>query len=82
MIQITSSTSLSIEKTAKLFQSLVDLKQENVELPAQILESMNALQEKFMEDMDTFLHTAQIYEHGNDAELNTVKAIVETSWNF
>ena len=80
MIPISEKTSLSADKTAKLIQILVDLKNRNVELPKQILESINS--PTLVNDIDTFLRTNSTYENSNEVEFVTVKAIVESYPEF
>ena len=76
-------TSLSIEKTAdKLLQTLIELKEQNVELPDCLSKLMNDHledQEKFVEGIHKYLHT-RFRNNGpqNEMEFITVKAIVES----
>ena len=79
MIPITDSTSLSIERTAKLLQSLVDFKDKNVELPEMLRESVDHLldaQQTFLKNIDTYLHS----DHKDELEILT--AIVEPNPEF
>ena len=74
-------TPLSIEKTAKLLQALVDLKNssESEPLPRKIENAVNNLmsaQTTFVEEIDTFLHTRESYDDGKN--VNTVTAMIET----
>lgn len=82
MIPIVSSTSLSIEKTATLFQNLINLRKEReIELDYDDLEEhindlLNA-QRKFVNEIDKYMHT-DFYEH----EIETVTTIIETCPQF
>ena len=87
MIPIATSTNLSIEKTAQLLQSLVDLKnQQNLKLPDDLTKSVNALlnaQQSFVEEIDNFLHKENLYADGEDEmEYKTVKTIVDSFPEF
>lgn len=78
MISLTDSTSLSIEKTAKLLQSLLDLRDRKVKLPEMLAESVNDLieaQEAFLKEIDYFLHDME--DHDNEDKLEILSTIVE-----
>ena len=79
MIPISSSTSLSIENSAKLLQSLVDLEDKNVELPKKLAKCVDDFldaQQTFLREIDEFLHD---YNDEDDSEnkLEILKTIVE-----
>ena len=79
-----TSTSLSIEKTANLLQNLVNLKEQNVELPEQISKSMDALldaQQTLVKDVDSYLQSYKTYKN-EDENYVIVKPIVESSPEF
>ena len=79
MIPIADSTSLSIERTAKLLQDLVDLKDKNTKLPQKLTKSINCLldaQQVFLKDIDTYLHSNHKYK------LEILTAIVEPNPEF
>ena len=90
MIPITSSFPISIEKTAKLVQRLVDLNEkENVDIPEQIANSVNALIEaqatlikEIQEFFGGFFYKKNIYENENEMDFKTAKAIVESYPQF
>ena len=92
MIPIASSTSLSIAKTSQLLQTLLELKnRKSMDLPQQITKSMNLLlhaQQRFVKDIDTYLHENSIYDNEMDngkkheMEYVTVKTIVESNPEF
>ena len=82
-----SPTSLSTEKSSNLLQSLVGLKDRNVDLPEEILKSVNnALQDKdketLVKDIDFYLHVPMNYKDDNDMKFMTLKTIVELCPEF
>ena len=87
MIPISSSTNLSIEKTAKLLQNLVDLKNNNknieYNIPEDISESIDNLleaQQLFLKEIDDYLHRPSNFKHIDNIE--TVSTIVNTCPEF
>ena len=94
MIPIASSTYLSNKRTAELLQSLIDLKDQNVDFPIQISESIEAYannaQQIFLSEIDDYLHgSCREYDiiynnHEDEDEMNfkIVKTIVESYPEF
>ena len=92
MIPIAPSTTLSMEKAAQLVQSLVELKDRNVDLPKKLLGSINAFQDAqntFVKEIDTYLNPSFlppdekfIYENEDEIEFVAVKTIVELCPEF
>ena len=79
MIPIASSTSLSIEKSAKLLQSLVDLKDKNLKLPKKLAKSVHGLlnaQRVLLKEIDDLLHDPS-KKDDNEDNLDLLKIIVE-----
>ena len=84
MIPITDSTTLSIEKTAKLIQSLVDLKDKNVELPwklAKCVDDVLDTQQTLLKEIDDLLHDHNEAKDNED-RLEILKTIVEPNPEF
>ena len=85
MIPIASSTSLSIEKSAKLLKSLVDLKHKNGKLPEMLTNIVvdhdlrfGGRKQKFLNEIDNYLHS-----NSNDEEdLEILTAIVQPNPEF
>ncbi len=79
---ITSETNLSISKTAKLVQTLVDLREDfNQELPGEIQECVNEVlnaQKKLVKTIDKFMHSRR----RQVAEFEVVSSIIETCPEF
>ena len=84
MIPITSSTTLSIEKTAKLLQNLIDLRDKgNLAFPEKISKGIDSLveaQQKFVQGIDDYLHESESFEYEDDIEM--VTTIVQTCPEF
>ena len=78
MIPISTSTSLSIEKAAKLLQNLVDLRDKgNVDLPGDVFKSVDSLlqaQKRFTKEIDDYLLRA--YTFIAEDGIETVTTIV------
>ena len=86
MIPISSSTTLSIDKTARLLQNLVDLRNKReTNLPNHILKSVDNLlkaQQKFVKQTDIYLHDPNLYLAADDDDIETVKTIVQIHPEF
>ena len=80
MIPIAPSTTLSMEKAAQLVQSLVELKDQNVDLPKKLLGSINAFQDAqntFVKEIDTYLNPSFLppdekFIYENEDEIDSV----------
>ena len=83
MIPISTLTTLSIEKAAKLVQNLVDLRDKrNVDLPEDISKSLESLLKahtKFTKDIDQYMQTDNFEDEDN---IEIVSTIVETCPEF
>lgn len=84
MIPITPYTNVSIEKTARLLQNLVDLESNrNVHLPDHIGRSLDDLlkaQQTFLQRIDEYMHERSSFEREDSIEV--VSTIVETCPEF
>ena len=84
MIPIASSTTLTIEKAAKLLQNLVDWDHNsNVGLPMEISNSVNRFlraQQRFAKDIDDYMHNVRHFSSEDSIEM--VTEIVETCPEF
>ena len=84
MIPITSSTTLSIEKTAKLLQNLINLKNKrSIHLPEGIsryVDSLLQAQQILVQKIDDYLHQPEHF--GDKDKFETVSTIVKTCPEF
>ena len=84
MIPITPKTTLSLEKTAKLAQKLIDLTEnQNLELPDDLqgqFENYLNFQYCFVRDIDKYLHQQRHYE--DEEHIEVIATIVETCPEF
>lgn len=82
MIPITTSTTLSIEKTAELLKSLVELKDKNATLSEKVSKSIDNLldsQQELVKEIDNLMHTEK---HYNQDEVELLTTIVEVCPEF